>query len=124
MSIRMECKHCFRPLKAKDSAAGKKIQCPGCDTILKVPRPRRRKNEEDEFADALNSIDNHEDYAPISDEFPPARRSRGKSSSKKKRSKKSRDFGAPVSSQLASLVIGGVMLFELVIYVIRRNLGA
>ncbi|TWT59322.1 hypothetical protein [Rubinisphaera italica] len=119
MSIRMECKHCFRPLKAKDSAAGKKIQCPGCDTILKVPRPRRRKNEEDEFADALNSIDSHKDYAPISDELPPARRSRGKSSSKK-----SRDYGAPVSSQLASLVIGGFMLFELVIYVIRRNLGA
>lgn len=37
MTISVECPHCGKVLKAKDSAAGKKAKCPSCGDVLTVP---------------------------------------------------------------------------------------
>src|SRR5262245_34418749 len=37
MSIRLKCPDCDKPLKAKDELAGKRIRCPGCQSVIRVP---------------------------------------------------------------------------------------
>jgi len=37
MSIRLTCSDCDKPLKVKDELAGKRIRCPGCQSIIRVP---------------------------------------------------------------------------------------
>jgi formylglycine-generating enzyme required for sulfatase activity len=36
--ISLRCTHCRKDLKAKDELAGKKVQCPGCGTVVAVPQ--------------------------------------------------------------------------------------
>ncbi|MEQ9379801.1 MAG: hypothetical protein RJP95_02980, partial [Pirellulales bacterium] len=37
MAIRITCESCGRTLQAKDTAAGKKVKCPGCESVIQVP---------------------------------------------------------------------------------------
>ncbi|HSQ56736.1 MAG TPA: hypothetical protein VLM40_13425, partial [Gemmata sp.] len=40
MSIPVVCSECSARLNAPDSATGKKVKCPKCQTVLVVPTPR------------------------------------------------------------------------------------
>lgn len=118
MAIRVECDHCFRDFRVKDTAAGKKIHCPGCDTVLRIPRPRP-KSKDDEFEDALDSLDDDEFQdlpAP-----PPPRRTATKARKKKK--SRSSSNGDPVTPQLAWRVIGGIMGVKLLFIIIGAAAG-
>lgn len=48
MAIEFSCSECDKSLRVKDDLAGKRVRCPGCQTVMKVPEPRRL---EDELAD-------------------------------------------------------------------------
>src|SRR5579872_262165 len=37
MAIRVRCSSCNKPLKVADTLAGRRIRCPGCQTVLRVP---------------------------------------------------------------------------------------
>ena len=37
MSIAVVCSHCSAKLNAPDSAAGKKVKCPKCQSVITVP---------------------------------------------------------------------------------------
>ncbi|MCR9200316.1 MAG: zinc-ribbon domain-containing protein [Planctomycetaceae bacterium] len=37
--IRVQCEECGKKLAVRASAAGRKIKCPGCELMIKVPRP-------------------------------------------------------------------------------------
>ncbi len=37
MPIRVKCSGCDKPLKVKDELAGKRIRCPGCQSVIRVP---------------------------------------------------------------------------------------
>jgi len=37
LAIRITCESCGRTLQAKDTAAGKKVKCPGCEAVIQVP---------------------------------------------------------------------------------------
>jgi phage FluMu protein Com len=39
MTIAFQCVHCQKPLQVNDTLAGKKVKCPGCQTVLTVPAP-------------------------------------------------------------------------------------
>jgi phage FluMu protein Com len=39
MPIRLKCEKCGKALRAADGAAGKRVRCPGCGTVLTVPTP-------------------------------------------------------------------------------------
>ena len=39
MPIVLSCTSCQKPLKVKDELARRKIKCPGCGTVIAVPRP-------------------------------------------------------------------------------------
>src|SRR5262249_55447018 len=42
MSIRVPCSGCGNNLKAPDHLAGKRVRCPACQTLLRVPAPVAR----------------------------------------------------------------------------------
>lgn len=116
MTIRIECESCYKILKLRDSAAGKKIRCPGCQTVVKVPESRDRDDED--FLDDLDSLDefpsDEPEYAP-----PARRRTSSQKKSRKKKRKAFSDYGNPVTSELAFRVIGGAFLLEFMVYVFR-----
>lgn len=62
MSISVECA-CGKRLKVKDEFAGKKIRCPGCDAVLRVPAA---DDPDEEWAEALeqSADEDEEDAAP------------------------------------------------------------
>jgi hypothetical protein len=69
-------------MRVKDEAAGKKIRCPGCSTVLTVPKPETPKDaEEDALKLLLEEADepapavNHDvtDDAPATDAIQPPR---------------------------------------------------
>ncbi|MCA8990210.1 MAG: hypothetical protein KDA78_21360, partial [Planctomycetaceae bacterium] len=99
------------------SAAGKKMRCPGCDTIIKIPRPRR-KLENDDFGGDLDSFEDL-DLQSFPDEALPARQSSKKSSSRKKKKSSSAQDANPVAPQLAWQIIGGIMLCEFLVVILR-----
>lgn len=39
MAISITCPNCEKKLQAPDTAVGKKVRCPGCQTLIKVPEP-------------------------------------------------------------------------------------
>ena len=41
MPIRMKCSQCGKGLQGPDTAAGKRVKCPGCGAVLSVPAPAR-----------------------------------------------------------------------------------
>ena len=47
MSIKLKCA-CGKALSIKDELAGRRVKCPGCQTLLRVPKP---KVEEASFGD-------------------------------------------------------------------------
>ncbi len=118
MPIRVECDTCFQSFKVRSKAAGKKVRCPGCESVLIVPR--RARDEDQEFADTLGSIGNQNDYESISDNPLPVKRRPTRKKKKKKRRRSSLS-GEAVSTEFAMQVIGAVMLFELALIAIRIN---
>jgi biopolymer transport protein ExbD len=50
MSVAFLCHNCGRELKVHDRAIGRKVRCPGCDTLVLVPEPA-------EFAGGSESVD-------------------------------------------------------------------
>jgi predicted Zn finger-like uncharacterized protein len=42
MPIAFSCPECDRSMKVKDDLAGKKVKCPGCETVIAVPDPSTR----------------------------------------------------------------------------------
>jgi DNA-directed RNA polymerase subunit RPC12/RpoP len=69
MSLSVTCSDCDKSLKVKDELAGKKIRCPGCSSVIAIPKPasdddeqpdewdepapakRKRRAAEDDFED-------------------------------------------------------------------------
>ena len=54
MAIKLKC-DCGKALSVKDEAAGKRVKCPGCQTLLRVPKPKVEEasfGEEWELGDA------------------------------------------------------------------------
>ena len=41
MAIRIKCSQCGKGLQGPDTAAGKRVKCPGCGAVLSVPAPAR-----------------------------------------------------------------------------------
>ena len=52
MSIKISCESCFKELKVRDDAAGKRVKCPDCGGVIRVPVP------EEEVMDAEAADDN------------------------------------------------------------------
>lgn len=40
MPITVACPSCRKALKAPDNAAGRKVKCPGCGSVLIIPAPQ------------------------------------------------------------------------------------
>ncbi len=57
MPISCQCPSCGKRLKARDSAAGKKVKCPDCGATIAIPSPKRKAapSEPDELD--LQSLD-------------------------------------------------------------------
>jgi len=51
MSMTVTCPDCDKTLKVKDDAAGKKVRCPACSTVLQIPA--KSKDADDDFLDDL-----------------------------------------------------------------------
>lgn len=51
MPIRVTCKSCGKSLKAKDSAAGKRVKCPQCGDPMTIPEPIYDAEEADGYDD-------------------------------------------------------------------------
>jgi hypothetical protein len=82
MPISVACT-CGKKLTVKDESAGKKVRCPACQTILKIPVPESPE-EDGEFPD----LEDEEDLAP------PTRSRSTKSKSKDRKLKSSDSRGA------------------------------
>jgi len=39
LEFKFYCPHCDQPLKAETSYAGRQIQCPTCDHLIRIPNP-------------------------------------------------------------------------------------
>jgi hypothetical protein len=52
MPISLQCP-CDRKLRVKEELAGRKVRCPECKQILRVPAPEPEKSDEDEAANYL-----------------------------------------------------------------------
>ena len=48
MPISLQCPECDKKLKVADTAAGKKIRCPGCKSSIAVPAPEEEFEQPDE----------------------------------------------------------------------------
>lgn len=66
MSISVKCGNCGKTVKARDEHAGKKVKCPGCGAVLKVPAAEPPPNEEayDEFSELTEDAAEEEPVAP------------------------------------------------------------
>ena len=52
MPIAVSCSQCEKKLKVKDEAAGKKVRCPGCSSVIQVPQAAEPEVDElEEFDD-------------------------------------------------------------------------
>ena len=51
MSIRVSCDSCGKQLKVRDEAAGKRVKCPDCGSVVQIPEP-------DDVLDAEAADDN------------------------------------------------------------------
>ncbi|MBC8116611.1 MAG: hypothetical protein H7062_19635 [Candidatus Saccharimonas sp.] len=51
MSIRASCDSCGKQLKVRDEAAGKRVKCPDCGSVVQIPEP-------DDVMDAEAADDN------------------------------------------------------------------
>ena len=47
MPIEFACDHCGKRLRGKDESAGKKLKCPGCQTVIQVPKDKWHLKDED-----------------------------------------------------------------------------
>ena len=75
MSIEFKC-DCGKTIRVKDDAAGRKIRCPACDEILRVPedsedataltaappKPRRRRDDDEDDDDRPRKSRRRDDY--------------------------------------------------------------
>jgi predicted Zn finger-like uncharacterized protein len=55
-SIRFECESCGGSLKVKASAAGKRVKCPRCQSVLTVPQPSSATSVSGGDPDALDLL--------------------------------------------------------------------
>lgn len=101
MPIEVTCPSCDKKYKVKDDAAGKKIRCKNCETVIKIPLV-----EQAEEQDPWDSVDEREQEEEPEPPPPPRRSSTSKSA---KRSRKSSSAGLPVTI-IASLSIIGLMM--------------
>jgi len=44
MAIPIECKSCGKKARVPDNAAGKKIRCPKCNSVIQVPDSGKKKS--------------------------------------------------------------------------------
>jgi biopolymer transport protein ExbD len=51
VSIEFVCHNCGQELKVHEQAVGRRVRCPGCDTLLVVPEPAEIEAEEQESAE-------------------------------------------------------------------------
>jgi len=128
MPISFVCSGCDGKLKAKDESAGKRIKCPRCETIVSVPKPQSRADQDD-FLGSLGEAVRQERRGPraepeeIEDFDPPPKR-RSKTSSPRKPSKK-RNSGSSDGSVRKRIFGGlaGVIVFIAIIGNIGRITG-
>ncbi len=105
MAIKLQCA-CGKNLSVKDEFAGRRVKCPGCQTLLRVPKP---KVEEAAFGDEWDLGDSAEDNW---DEEPSKARAKsrgGKSSSKpgsNSRQTSAKPKGKKLQSSNRGLLIG------------------
>ncbi len=58
MSIQVKCQ-CGKRLQMKDTLAGKSVRCPGCEELLRIPRPAKSASSDEDpgsVADLLDEI--------------------------------------------------------------------
>ncbi len=110
MPIAISCKDCGRDYRLKDELAGKKIKCKDCGATVAVPAPRRKgdpvrpskkKNDDEDFLDALSSsgLEDGDEFGGDDDESESTPRpvARKKSASKKKKGKQGSSSGGTIA---------------------------
>src|SRR4051812_9816631 len=120
MAIRFDCQKCGKSLKVRDDNAGRKTQCPDCQTILRVPQVD--DVEEAEIEEAIEEVPRVK-AARVSSKVRSSSPSRARSADldepvvkKKKKSTKSKSTaGAPKGTPVwiiasGGLVAGGLMI--------------
>lgn len=63
MPIRLKCS-CGRSLQVKDEFAGRKVRCPSCASVLKIPLPDESEDAEDEAFNQLNAASDEDEKRP------------------------------------------------------------
>jgi len=64
MKISVQCPTCFQSYPVKPEFAGKKFKCKECQTVLTVPRPKK-KVAVDEDLDDVEVVDEYESERPV-----------------------------------------------------------
>lgn len=100
MPIEVTCPTCSRAYKVKEEAAGKKLRCKGCETVIPIPDAVDIVDEEDPW----DGLDEQDQPA-----LPPARVSRPKARPK--------SSGGGSSSGMPPTIIGSLVLCAITIVV-------
>jgi hypothetical protein len=103
MSIQVVCPTCEKTYKVKDEAAGKKMKCKGCETVIPIPAVAAVIEEPDPW-DVLPEQGDEDEAAP---RLPPVRRKQKPQPTAKRSRTRSAD-GMPVTV-IVSIVLCGIM---------------
>jgi biopolymer transport protein ExbD len=53
VSVEFVCHNCGREMKVQEQAIGRRVRCPGCETLLVVPNPAELESEDEESEEIL-----------------------------------------------------------------------
>src|SRR5579872_2817602 len=102
MPIQVVCPTCEKSYKVKDEAAGKKMRCKGCETVIPIPAPA-----DVDQADPWDALPEAGEEGEATPQLPPVQRKK-KPQPTSKRSRASASDGMPVTV-IVSIVICGVI---------------
>ena len=117
MPIQVVCPNCDKTYKVKDEAAGKKLRCKTCETV--IPIPAADVAEPDPW-DVLPEEGNENELPPS--ELPPVQRKK-RPQGQAKRTRAGSGGGMPVTV-IVSIVLCGVMIALNILAAIASLLGA
>ena len=72
MSVEFVCHNCGREMKVQEQAIGRRVRCPGCETLLVVPEPAELKAEEEESEELPVEPSPVEEDEPAAEPIAPA----------------------------------------------------
>lgn len=121
MPIELDCNSCGKHLRVADKAGGKKIRCPKCEAILKVPMPAA--DDDDDFLNALGGAEQDDPFASADDDWGSYDEKPKPKKKKKKKRPQSHSSESVVTPQLATSIIGGLFAIEVVVIIVRVALG-